>query len=77
MKLYKNMKPTEFAEAIAGEPKQAQRTPQLLDFIKSRDARIAELTNALRDIVDYVSPGDDVPLAAMLEEARAALKRKT
>lgn len=37
----------------------------------------AELMIALRDIVTYVSAGDDVPLQAMLDDARAALAKVT
>jgi hypothetical protein len=43
------------------------------------DARLIaaapELAAVLRDFVLYVSPGDDVPLAAMLDDARAALAK--
>lgn len=33
----------------------------------------SRLLFALKDIVDYVSPGDDALFAAMIEEAKAAL----
>ncbi len=37
--------------------------------------RIKELEAALRDFVDYLNPGDDVPLAAMIDDARAVLAK--
>lgn len=38
-------------------------------------AAAPEMLAALEDIVRYVSPGDDIPFAAMLEEARAAIAK--
>lgn len=38
-------------------------------------AAAPELFEVLRDIVTYVSPGDDVPFATMLDDARAILAK--
>ena len=49
------------------------------DIPNKADARLIaaapELLAVLLDIVRYVSPGDDVPLWAMLNDARAALAK--
>jgi hypothetical protein len=48
------------------------------DEVKANTRLIAaapELLAALEEIVKFVSPGDDVPLADMLDNARAAIAK--
>ena len=48
---------------------------QLERELAAKDETIARLREALADFVGYVSAGDDKPLQAMLDEARALIRR--
>lgn len=72
---------TDAAMLCADELAYSETEVVLASFARELERSLAAVTaerdrlkDVLADFVQYVSPGDDVPLAAMLDDARAALR---